>query len=164
MSLAEQQPGAPTVEAKRGGFVSCDACPWRQGDIFKPVSPADIAAITGFKKDHIRVPAGRTLVRRDAKQASFYTLFEGWAYRYATVNGGRQIFLASRQGPKELACQRRSQPLVASTEEVATDQDDLTIAHALILLLHCRDAAAMLRSGKSASSSATKRSGSTNSS
>lgn len=75
-----------------GGYVSCDACPWRQGDIFTAISPADIAAITRFKKDHINVPAGRTLVRRDARQAAFYTLFRGWAYRYATVNGGRQIF------------------------------------------------------------------------
>jgi CRP-like cAMP-binding protein len=80
------------AQDKRGGYVSCDACPWRQGDIFKLVSPSDIAAINGFKRDHINVPAGRTLIRRDTKQSTFYTLFQGWAYRYATVNGGRQIF------------------------------------------------------------------------
>jgi len=80
------------VQAKREGYVSCDACPWRQADIFKPVSPSDIAAINGFKKGHINVPAGRTLIRRDTKQPTFYTLFQGWAYRYATVNGARQIF------------------------------------------------------------------------
>jgi CRP-like cAMP-binding protein len=80
------------VLAKREGYVSCDACPWRQADIFKPASTPELAAIGAFKKDHIKVPAGRTLVRRDTKQSTFYTLFQGWAYRYATVNGGRQIF------------------------------------------------------------------------
>ena len=78
--------------ASRDGDVSCDACPWRRSDIFKASSPAEIAAIGAFKKAHMTVPAGRTLVRRDTRQATFFTLFEGWAYRYATVNGGRQIF------------------------------------------------------------------------
>jgi CRP/FNR family transcriptional regulator len=80
------------VQDKREGYVSCDACPWRQADIFKPLSPPDVIALNGYKKDHIRVPAGRTLIRRDAKQSTFFTLFQGWAYRYATINGGRQIF------------------------------------------------------------------------
>lgn len=77
---------------RRDGYIGCDTCPWRQSDVFKPMSPSDLAAIRRLKKDHINVPAGRTLVRRDAKQPIFYTLFKGWAYRYATVNGGRQIF------------------------------------------------------------------------
>lgn len=91
VSIVEKS-GELMVQEKREGYVSCDACPWRQSDIFKPLSLPDIAAINGYKKDHIKVPAGRTLVRRDTKQSIFYTLFQGWAYRYATVNGGRQIF------------------------------------------------------------------------
>lgn len=80
------------LQEKHGGYVSCDTCPWRRSGIFQAVSAADIAAINKFKKDHIHVPAGRTLIRRETKQSTFYTLFEGWAFRYATVNGGRQIF------------------------------------------------------------------------
>jgi CRP-like cAMP-binding protein len=75
----------------RGGYVPCEACLWRQSGIFKTLSASDIAAISRFKKDHIYVPAGRTLVRRDSKQPIFYTLFEGWAYRYTAIDGGRQI-------------------------------------------------------------------------
>ena len=76
----------------REGYVPCDACPWRQRGIFKTLPDSEIAAISRFKKDHIHVPAGRTLVRRDARQPTFYTLFQGWAYRYAAIDGGRQIF------------------------------------------------------------------------
>src|SRR5262245_59973947 len=77
---------------RTAGYVSCDACLWRQNGVFKTLPEAEITAIKRFKKDHIQVPAGRTLVRRDSKQPTFYTLFQGWAYRFATVDGGRQIF------------------------------------------------------------------------
>ncbi len=80
------------LQDRRSGYVPCDACPWRRSDIFKPISAADLAAIKEFKRDHITVPAGRTIIRRENKPPAFYTLFEGWAFRYATVNGGRQIF------------------------------------------------------------------------
>jgi CRP-like cAMP-binding protein len=80
------------VQDTRGGTVSCDTCPWRRSGIFKTASASDIAAIGRFKKDHLQVPAGRTLVRRDAKQTAFYTLFQGWAYRFTSIDGGRQIF------------------------------------------------------------------------
>jgi CRP/FNR family transcriptional regulator len=80
------------VQDMRSGYVTCDACLWRQSGIFRTLPDSEIAAISRFKKDHIQVPAGRTLVRRDSKQSTFYTLFQGWAYRFASVDGGRQIF------------------------------------------------------------------------
>lgn len=76
----------------RGEHVACGGCLWRKSGIFRSLSDSDITAISRFKKDHIRVPAGRTLVRRDSKQPIFYTLFQGWAFRFASVDGGRQIF------------------------------------------------------------------------
>jgi CRP/FNR family transcriptional regulator len=80
------------VEAMGSGYVTCDVCRWRRSGIFKSLPDADVAAISRFKKDHIHVPAGRTLVRRESKQTVFFTLFQGWAYRYASIDGGRQIF------------------------------------------------------------------------
>jgi CRP-like cAMP-binding protein len=80
------------VEEMGGEYVRCDACLWRQSGMFKSLSDEDVAAIGRFKKDHIQVPAGRTLVRRESKQPMFYTLFQGWAFRYASIDGGRQIF------------------------------------------------------------------------
>ncbi|HEX2115435.1 MAG TPA: hypothetical protein VHM01_13600, partial [Alphaproteobacteria bacterium] len=80
------------MQDTRGGSVSGDTDPWRQSGIFKTASAADIAAIGRFKKDDLHVPAGRTLIRRDAKQTAFYTLFQGWAYRFTAIDGGRQIF------------------------------------------------------------------------
>jgi CRP-like cAMP-binding protein len=77
---------------RTSSYVTCNTCLWRQSGIFKTLPDADIAAISRFKKDHIQVPAGRTLVRRDSKQPAFYTLFQGWAYRFTAVDGGRQIF------------------------------------------------------------------------
>lgn len=80
------------MEEMGGEYVRCDACLWRQSGMFKSLSDEDVAAIGRFKKDHIQVPAGRTLVRRESKQPMFYTLFQGWAFRYASIDGGRQIF------------------------------------------------------------------------
>lgn len=80
------------MEEMGGEYVRCDACLWRQSGMFKSLSDEDVAAIGRFKKDHIQVPAGRTLVRRGSKQPMFYTLFQGWAFRYASIDGGRQIF------------------------------------------------------------------------
>lgn len=80
------------LQDRRSGYVACDACPWRRSDTFKAISPTDLAAVQEFKRDHITVPAGRTIIRREMKPTAFYTLFEGWAFRFATVNGGRQIF------------------------------------------------------------------------
>jgi CRP/FNR family transcriptional regulator len=80
------------VQDTRGGPVSSDTCQWRRSGIFKSASDSDIAAIGRFKKDHLQVPGGRTLVRRDTRQTAFYTLSQGWAYRFTSIDGGRQIF------------------------------------------------------------------------
>jgi len=79
------------LDDRRGEFVPCEECLWRRANMFKPMNAGDIAALKAFKKDHIYVPAGRTLIRRDTKPAVFYTLYDGWAFQYMTVNAGRQI-------------------------------------------------------------------------
>jgi CRP/FNR family transcriptional regulator len=79
------------LDDKRGGFVPCEECFWRRTSMFVPIGGSDLAALKAFKKDHVHVPAGRTLIRRDSKPAVFYTLYDGWAFQYMTVNAGRQI-------------------------------------------------------------------------
>lgn len=86
------QSAETVVPDLRGGYESCDACLWRRSGTFKALAAAEVAAIGRFRKDHIHVPSGRTLVRRESKQPTFYTLYQGWAYRFATIDHGRQIF------------------------------------------------------------------------
>jgi len=76
---------------KRGQYVPCENCPWRRSGVFRPIPPAALVALGRFKKNHIHVPARRTLVRPSGQHSVFYTLFDGWAFGYANVNGNRQI-------------------------------------------------------------------------
>lgn len=70
---------------------SCGACPLRLSGAFAHVSRKEIAAIQAFKTGHLEFPAGRDMLPR-VTNGHLYTLFSGWAFRYALVDGGsRQI-------------------------------------------------------------------------
>jgi CRP-like cAMP-binding protein len=72
-------------------IISCRACPLRLAETFAPASRHELAAIQNFKSDHLRFAAGRDVLPR-VPNGHFYTLFSGWAFRYALVDGGaRQI-------------------------------------------------------------------------
>lgn len=71
-------------------FVACRACPWRANGAFLPWPRDEVLALERFKRDHITVRAGRSIARA-ARNSDFCTVFSGWAFRYALVNGGRQI-------------------------------------------------------------------------
>ena len=70
---------------------SCSACPLRLSQAFAHINRKEIAAIQAFKTGHLEFAAGRDMLPR-ATNGHFYTLFSGWAFRYALVDGGsRQI-------------------------------------------------------------------------
>jgi CRP-like cAMP-binding protein len=72
-------------------IVSCRACPLRLSETFAPATRHELTAIQGYKTDHLRFVAGRDVLPR-VPNGHFYTLFSGWAFRYALVEGGaRQI-------------------------------------------------------------------------
>lgn len=71
--------------------VACHECPWRQSAVFNAIAADDLAAIGAAKKTHLTLGPGRTVVRRGPAPVQVFTLFSGWAFRYAMVNGGRQI-------------------------------------------------------------------------
>ena len=71
--------------------IPCRTCPMRLSHAFAPVSRLELSAIQGYKADHLRFAAGRDVLPR-VPNGHFYTLFSGWAFRYALVDGGdRQI-------------------------------------------------------------------------
>ncbi len=71
--------------------ITCRACPLRLSGAFAPVSRSEIAALQAYKTGHLEFAAGRDMLPRVGK-GHFYTLFSGWAFRYALVDGGeRQI-------------------------------------------------------------------------
>jgi CRP/FNR family transcriptional regulator, anaerobic regulatory protein len=71
--------------------ITCRACPLRLSGAFAHASRPEIAAIQAFKSGHLEFAAGRDMLPR-AGNGHFYTLFSGWAFRYALVDGGdRQI-------------------------------------------------------------------------
>jgi CRP-like cAMP-binding protein len=72
-------------------IISCRTCPLRLTETFAPTSRRELSAIQDFKIDHLRFVAGRDVLPR-VPNGHFYTLFSGWAFRYALVEGGaRQI-------------------------------------------------------------------------
>jgi CRP-like cAMP-binding protein len=72
-------------------IAPCRACPLRLSEAFAPANRSELAAIQGYKTAHLRFAAGRDVLPR-IPNGHFYTLFSGWAFRYAIVDGGaRQI-------------------------------------------------------------------------
>lgn len=72
--------------------VSCQDCALRKLPTFRTNSASEIAFIQAFKRKHVRLAAGRPIVR-EADGAELFTLYSGWAFRFKTLSDGRRQIL-----------------------------------------------------------------------
>ena len=72
--------------------VRCQDCGLRRLGVFRVNSTEEIAFIQAFKRKHVRLEAGRDIVR-EAERAELFTLYSGWAFRYKTLSDGRRQIL-----------------------------------------------------------------------
>lgn len=71
----------------------CDHCPLRTMPAFSANTPEELAFIRSFKKGELKLPAGRHIITETANSSDLYTLLEGWAFRFRTMNDGRRQIL-----------------------------------------------------------------------
>jgi len=73
-------------------ITACDACPLRQLDVFRRLPAEQVAFIQSMKRGERGYEAGATLVKEGARNAELFTVLDGWAFRYKTLeDGSRQI-------------------------------------------------------------------------
>ena len=72
--------------------VSCQDCGLRRLGVFRGNSAVEIKFIQAFKRKHVRLAAGKDIVR-EAARAELFTLYSGWAFRFKTLSDGRRQIL-----------------------------------------------------------------------
>lgn len=73
--------------------VACADCPLRRVEIFKTHEEEDLALIASLRKSQEWFGAGAVLIAEGQSDASLYTLFAGWAFRFKSLSDGRRQIL-----------------------------------------------------------------------
>ena len=74
-------------------LLSCVDCPLRKRDVFQPVGDAELAIIDSLKRADLEQAAGTPLIHENSDDSPLFTLLDGWAIRFKTLDGGRRQIL-----------------------------------------------------------------------
>lgn len=75
-----------------GEMVPCTACWLRPRPYFRPLSTAELNFVILMKNAHLTLSARSPVIEAGEVGGSLFTLYDGWAIRYKTVDAGsRQI-------------------------------------------------------------------------
>jgi CRP-like cAMP-binding protein len=74
-------------------FVACRDCPLRALPVFEPHADAEVALLESLKTEQIVVRAGQGVTQEGQSGAPLYTLLQGWAIRFKTLEDGRRQIL-----------------------------------------------------------------------
>lgn len=69
----------------RTEWIRCSDCVLRTKPVFRPLSDQELDYVIGLKADHVRFPARAHIVEAGESDGFIYTLYDGWAFRYAIV-------------------------------------------------------------------------------
>jgi CRP-like cAMP-binding protein len=72
---------------------SCERCPLRPREAFRPFDPRELAFISHFKKGELAVDRGATVLVEGNHSAHLYTVLSGWGFRYKVLEDGRRQIL-----------------------------------------------------------------------
>ncbi len=73
-----------------GSDSGCNRCPLRQLPPFQPVSAEELALIEGLKRGEPEHPADALLIEEGQADGPLYTLLDGWAFSFKTLQEGRR--------------------------------------------------------------------------
>lgn len=73
--------------------VTCQRCPLRKLDIFRPFTKDELDFIATFKTGELTVEAGSMLYLEGTSSAHLYTILSGYAFRYKSLSDGRRQIL-----------------------------------------------------------------------
>lgn len=88
----KRSPSAAPKDAARRQ-VSCQRCPLRKLEVFRPFTPDELAFVDTFKTGELTVEAGTMLFMEGASSAHLYTILTGSAFRYKSLPDGRRQIL-----------------------------------------------------------------------
>jgi len=70
--------------------VSCPQCPLRACEIFHAVGDDELDFISALKVGKLRTGPASTVLQEGSPSDQLFTLLEGWAFRYKTLDDGRR--------------------------------------------------------------------------
>jgi CRP-like cAMP-binding protein len=71
----------------------CEKCPLRELPHFRDFSNSELGFVSKFKTGELAVEAGSVVLMEGSHSAHLYTVLEGWAFRYKTLEDGRRQIL-----------------------------------------------------------------------
>ncbi|RDV04028.1 Crp/Fnr family transcriptional regulator [Undibacter mobilis] len=76
-----------------GHITPCEQCPLRRLPCLREFTPQELEFIKRFKIDELRVEPGASFLHEGSRSEHLYTVLEGWAFRYKTLDDGRRQIL-----------------------------------------------------------------------
>lgn len=73
--------------------LSCAQCRLRTRECFRPFSADELGFIESFKSGELIADVGATILTEGSNSAHFYTVLDGWVFRYKTLTDGRRQIL-----------------------------------------------------------------------
>lgn len=76
-----------------GHYTPCEQCPLRKRACLREFTPEELAFVSQFKVDELRVDPGASFLREGTRSDHLYTVLNGWAFRYKMLDDGRRQIL-----------------------------------------------------------------------
>lgn len=73
--------------------VPCEKCPLRALEHFRDFTSEELKFVSSFKKGELVAEPGSIILAEGAHSAHLFTLLQGWAFRYKTLEDGRRQIL-----------------------------------------------------------------------
>lgn len=73
--------------------VACERCPHLRRSCFRRLEKDEIAFLKTFKRGELAIASGTAILAEGTNSAALYTVLEGWAFRYKTLEDGRRQVL-----------------------------------------------------------------------
>lgn len=80
--------------ARLQGERACASCPLRSLPGFEAGKPEELDVIQGLKLGELQLSAGEALIQEGAMDSALFTLLDGWACRYRSLQDGRRQILS----------------------------------------------------------------------
>lgn len=88
------QGGRKRTQERGADVTSCRHCPLRVKPVFREFDKGELTFVEWFKAAERHVEAGAAILLEGEKSPHIYTLLDGWAFRYKTLDGDRRQILS----------------------------------------------------------------------
>jgi CRP-like cAMP-binding protein len=93
MSVVTVRGNGGPGRGSNGHGTPCERCPLRRRKALREFTPEELAFVSEFKTDELRVDPGASFLREGTRSEFLYTVLNGWAFRYKMLDDGRRQIL-----------------------------------------------------------------------